>query len=71
MPWSAAKIWPRLWLNPWATHPLPIDSWLPIATIDERGSVSYHDVDQSPANVLGLPDDWPGPEDPFETPACG
>jgi len=70
MPWSAAKVWPRLWPNPWATHPMASDLPLPFASADERGAVSYQDLDASPAHVLGLREDWPGPEDPFEGATC-
>lgn len=66
MPWSAAKLWPRLWPNPWATHPLEACLSLPMAIAGEQGTVSYEEREGSPAEVFGLPDDWPGPESPFE-----
>jgi len=68
MPWNAAKVWPRIWPNPWATHPLEISLPLPTALADDRGAVSYEDRDGWPAKLLDLSSDWPGPERPFERP---
>lgn len=70
MPWVAAKIWPRLWTNPWASHPLDAKLPLSSAVTDEHGAVTYVDLDESPASVLGLSDNWPGPEGPFERTTC-
>jgi len=66
MPWSVTKIWPRVWPNPWATYPLETPLPLPTALADDRGSVTYEDREYSPAKMLNLPGDWPGPEGPFE-----
>ncbi len=66
MPWTVAMTWPRLWPNPWATRPLSADLPLSVAIADDRGSVTYRDRDDNPAELFGLPRDWPGPEDRFE-----
>lgn len=66
MPWSVATTWPRLWPNPWAARPLSTTLPFPTAVAEERGAVTYEDRDGSPAEIFGLPDDWPGPEDRFE-----
>lgn len=65
-PESAARIWPRLWANPWARHPMTWDLPFPTSSLDRDGLVTHHDVEGNPAAELGLPDDWPGPESPFE-----
>ncbi len=66
LPWTVAKTWPRLWPNPWATHPLGTGLPFPTGVADEQGAVTYHDREGLPAEIFGLPDDWPGPEKPFE-----
>lgn len=66
MPWTAASTWPRIWRNPWATHPLAVPLPFPNATANEQGSVQYEEVTGTPAALLGVAEDWPGPEAPFE-----
>jgi hypothetical protein len=67
MPWMAARTWPRLWVNPWATHPLEEKFPFPLGTPALNGSVTYTEPKGSPSEVLGLAEDWPGPEKPFES----
>lgn len=66
MPYNAASVWPRLWRNPWATRPLDAEFPFPTAAVDESGLVTYGDAKGTPARLLGLAEDWPGPERPFE-----
>jgi hypothetical protein len=66
MPWTVAKVWPRLWRNPWAAHPLQAELQLPEAILSEQGTVTYSERVGAPASLFGLPEDWPGPEQPFE-----
>jgi hypothetical protein len=65
MPWTVARIWPRLWRNPWAAHPLHVDLPFPRGIASENGVVEYQEVAASPNELFGLASDWPGPEDPF------
>jgi hypothetical protein len=61
-PWSVAKTWPRLWLNPWAATPLDMKFPFPLAVVrDER--LAFTDATQRPYEVFGLPSDWPGDPD--------
>lgn len=65
-PWTCARQLPHLWLNPWAAQPFVVALPFPSATADDRGSVAYTEATATAATILGLPDDWPGPEAPFE-----
>jgi hypothetical protein len=60
-PWTIAKKWPRLWLNPWAAHPLEIDLPVPQRIGDRTGHVEYWDAQATPAGLFDLAEDWPGP----------
>jgi hypothetical protein len=66
VPSSLTRIAPRVWLNPWATSPLA-DSlpWRTIAADPTSGVFDVQDATASPADLLGLPIEWPGPDDPF------
>jgi hypothetical protein len=66
MPWMVARTWPGLWSNPWATNPLEVPLPFPLGTVARNGSVTYSESDGAPAEILGLPEDWPGPEKPFK-----
>lgn len=63
MPWTIAQVWPRLWRNPWAARPVDADLGLPEAVASERGIATYSERAEAP---FGFPDDWPGPEEPFQ-----
>jgi hypothetical protein len=61
VPETLARVWPRLWLNPWAARPLRVRLPLPRGVPDERRAVEYEEVADAPHSTLGLPEDWPGP----------
>jgi hypothetical protein len=65
LPWTCTRELPRLWLNPWATHPLVRTDPFPATTADERPAFTSHDPSVKAFEVLGLPEEWPGPEPPF------
>ena len=62
---NAVKVQPRLRLNPWAYVPLevawPFDKW----TCTDAGQASREPAEPDMAHLLGLPEDWPGPEPAF------
>jgi len=60
-PWTIAQKWPRLWLNPWAAHPLEIDIPVPQRVGDMTGRVEYLDSQTPPRQLFNLVEDWPGP----------
>jgi hypothetical protein len=60
-PWTIAKRWPRLWLNPWAVQPLDIETPLPRGVGSNTGQVEYAEADFTPARLFRLAEDWPGP----------
>ncbi len=64
-PSTCARELPRLWVNPWANHPLGIQLPFATATAEESGEVKYSDATTTASEVLGLPEEWPGPERPF------
>lgn len=68
LPWNVVRTWPRLWPNPWASRPLPVSLPFPRGIANERGAVEYEDVAGAPNSILGLREDWPGPEDAFTKP---
>ncbi len=67
LPWTAAKAVPRLWLNPGAARPLPMQLELPTASLDIEGRLVLSPDELSGADLFGLQADWPGPEGPFPT----
>jgi hypothetical protein len=69
VPTTVARIWPRLWPNPWATRPLLANLPFPRGVANERGAVAYEEVPGAPHSILGLPQDWPGhPGEEFTKP---
>jgi hypothetical protein len=64
---SVARSMPRYWPNAWAEDPLSIE--LPFATsavsADQSEVVNSAET-VSPADLFELPQEWPGPESPFE-----
>jgi hypothetical protein len=68
VPQNVTRIWPRLWPNPWAVRPLLVSLPFPRGVSNERRGVEYEEVLDAPDSVLGLPEDWPGPEKPFAKP---
>lgn len=65
MPWCLTRQLPRLWLNPWASRPLIVTEPFPTATVNHRGLVVSADTGVGAHVVLGLPKEWPGPEQSF------
>ena len=68
VPENLTRTWPRLWPNPWAARPLATDLPLPRGVANHQGGMEYHEVTGAPNSILGLADDWPGPEKPFSNP---
>jgi hypothetical protein len=60
-PWTVAQKCPRLWINPWAPHPLALDIPVPHRVGYKTGVVEYYDVEAAPARLFDLTDGWPGP----------
>ena len=63
--WNFPRTWPRLWLNPWASHPLEADLPFPAALISETGTVELEEEVEPPASLYGLDPEWPGSGPPF------
>jgi hypothetical protein len=65
-PSTCTRVLPVLWMNPWAESPL--QSRLPFATAstNDEGGLTYEEATRSAAEILGLPPEWPGPEEPFK-----
>lgn len=62
VPETIARVWPRLWPNPWAARPLEHDLPFPVGAASQQGTFEYTEADGGPNVLLGLPADWPGPE---------
>lgn len=64
-PWTAVKTSPQLWINPWCHLPFtsawPFCTW----TSTEGGHVASDERSLDMADLLGVPPEWPGPEEPF------
>ena len=65
---AAATTWPRVWPNPWATRPLDVQLPLPYS-VGTKDAQFHHDAwdAREPRDLLGIDDQWPGPEPPFIT----
>ena len=67
-PWTVARVWPQLWLNPHAAYPLDSQfAPLPRVEVTPEGHLRPVDPDEPPARLLGLDPEWPGSGDPFAT----
>jgi hypothetical protein len=65
-PWVLARNVPRLWLNPWAARPLTDRlAWRTTRVDLSSGTLDDEPALRTPADLLGLPADWPGPQEPF------
>lgn len=64
-PETMMERWPRLWHNPWATHPLRVRLPFPLGVAHKSGRVSYEDTEAAPGTYFDLPLGWPGTGDPF------
>ena len=66
-PWTVAKAWPQLWLNPYAAQPIGSELGpLPRVDVTEEGHLESLSPDESPAQLFGLNFEWPGSGDPFD-----
>ena len=64
-PSTMAKNQLALWLNPWADVPLDAEWPFSVGTGTDKGHVGFEERLVDMAALLGLPEAWPGPEDPF------
>ncbi len=61
-----ARSMPRLWHNPWARRPIEVDLPWPATMVDlSTGEMTRSGAHVEPHELLRLPADWPGPEEPF------
>ena len=65
LPENLTRTWLRLWPNPWAARQLTAELPVPRGVANQQGAVEYEEVVGVPHTILGLPEDWPGPEEPF------
>lgn len=65
-PWTVGRIWPRIWHNPFAAHPMATDLGLPSSVIGTDGRLEHRDLIEPPSVLFDLPANWPGPEGPFD-----
>jgi hypothetical protein len=66
-PWTVAKVWPQLWVNPHSARSLVIElTPLPRVEVVADGHLESSEPDGLPAQLLGLTYDWPGSGDPFD-----
>jgi hypothetical protein len=68
VPENAARTWPRLSPNPWAARPLTVDLPFPRGVATQQGGMHYEEVASGAHAILELPEDWPGPDEPFAKP---
>jgi hypothetical protein len=67
VPWTVATTWPRLWVNPTATHSLEgAFAALPRMEVTADGFLQAIEASGPPAQLLGLDPSWPGGSDPFD-----
>lgn len=67
VPWSVADGVPELWVNPFTRSPLATRfPWARIVEVDDDGRFVVTEPSLTPRELFGLPEDWPGPEKPFE-----
>jgi len=66
-PETITKARPQLWLNPWAKEQLGSDLPFRQITLDVDSDEFVREAGPSEVHELfGLPEDWPGPDDPWE-----
>ncbi len=64
-PSTMATTQPALWLNPWADVPLDVEWPFSVGVGTDKGPVRFEERLVDMAALLGVPQGWPGPEDPF------
>jgi hypothetical protein len=58
---AVSRVWPRLWLNPWAARELDHDLPYPTSRVSkDETSIENKPAAMDPSELLGLPPDWPG-----------
>jgi hypothetical protein len=62
---NVLNVRPQLWLNPSARVALKVDWPFAKWSCTDAGLVSMEPAEPEMAELLGLPDDWPGPEPAF------
>jgi hypothetical protein len=68
-PWTVAREVPTLWHHPAPDFPAPRAKggpWRHAVADTSTGEIRFVEPTVSTAEFFGLPDDWPGPEPPFE-----
>jgi hypothetical protein len=66
-PWLVTQTVPTLWIHPAAAHPHACESgpWS-IARLSPEGELAYQQPSVGLPEFFELPEDWPGPERPFD-----
>jgi hypothetical protein len=65
-PWNLLAYAPVTWHNPWAALRLPdVLPWASARVDLENGQLIESEAVRPSHDILGLPEGWPGPEDPF------
>lgn len=65
-PWTVPRVQAHLWLNPTSRLPLPdLDVWPTHDFVLPMGPSRLLSGGRPPHALLGLPEEWPGPEEPF------
>ncbi len=67
LPNSCATQPVRVWHHYEPTHPFTAELPLSTARVGAEGEIDYTDATASPAEILALPPDWPGPDPRFIT----
>jgi hypothetical protein len=66
-PWATPRIRLACWKSPRARFPLDCDGGGVVSMVDPQGdgSLAVTPATSTVGDLLGLPADWPGPEEPF------
>ena len=67
-PWTVIKYAPTLWHHPAAEHPVVVDNspWCQAVVDPLSGELSFNDPAVGLPQFFELPEEWPGPEEPFD-----
>lgn len=65
MPWTCARNSPRLWRNPFASHPVADLPPFHRGSVTATGRIDVKDSAVPPSALFHLSPEWPGPEPPF------
>ena len=69
---GVTRIVPELWVNPWASRPLEARlPWTTRVIVQGDGTLAHKPASISPAQLFGLPRDWPSPEAAFDRASRG